>query len=67
MKKLILLISALLILSGCTGENKIDIISANPRIVGVEYDGHNYILAYSCEGVCIIHSESCPCNKTNKK
>lgn len=33
------------------------------NIVLLMFEGHEYIIVYSSEGVAIIHSESCPCKK----
>ena len=37
-----------------------------PYITSVEYDGHKYIVAYSCNGVDIEHSASCKCHETKQ-
>lgn len=39
-------------------------------IIKVKVDNHDYIVAKNNtaygKGICIIHSESCPCKKNNK-
>lgn len=57
MKKIVLMITALLLLCGCNPQTEIgDEVEFD--IVEVEYDGHSYIVF---DGHGVIHNPKCKC------
>ena len=67
MKKLIFILIMTLCLSftACDGPNTV-INKISYRIDTVKIDNHDYLVARKVNGISIIHSESCPCNKNKK-
>ena len=68
MKKLIFILIMTLCLSftACDDGANTPINKISYRIDIVKIDNHDYLVARKVNGISIIHSESCPCNKNNK-
>lgn len=74
MKKLIfiLIITLCLSFTSCNNNENVRNTGINNLLYMVDkvkVDNHDYLLARSTGadgGICIIHSESCPCNKNKK-
>lgn len=72
MKKAITILSLLLLLASCEETTQADrdalsktprLITCYPRVVGVDFEGHRYIVVYSSEGCGITHAANCQCQK----
>lgn len=70
MKKIIFLLLAFLLINGCKGikpgtneyiESTPVIITAYPRVVTLDIEGHRYVVVYSSTGCGIVHAENCQC------
>ena len=76
MKKAITILASLLLFASCEVITTADrdaisktprIITCYPRVDGVDFEGHRYIVVYSSEGCGIIHAENCQCKGGLKK
>lgn len=67
MKRILFILAIALMVGGCSyPEGTIPtagrMIPNVPVIQTFEHDGHEYVLAWSANGVSVVHSASCPCH-----
>ena len=63
-----LIIGAALVFAGCEGgERKSYVSTVSTQVYSIEIEGHQYIIFNGSYKGNIIHSESCPCKKEEKK
>lgn len=63
-----LIIGVVLAFAGCEyGERKSYVSTVSTEVYSIEIEGHQYIIFDGAYKGGIIHSESCPCKKEEKK